>query len=155
VVSGLEPTWPAAISCLLDHLAQIAAQFPETSTFPGVLVVDGEPIAYVADNYLAVTGFKDHAIEWHGLGNLRQAETYSITGVIRCYSGDANPTATRALAAQLQNAVQLAFISDPTANGAVRVWHLASSELTQGDTDNGWAAEIEFEIGCEATITVN
>ena len=120
------------------------------------LVVYGSPREYEAANVVLVTGWQtvETPASLADYPSFQLEEVYEVEGMIRCYQGDLNQTATMTSATGIKTALQSAIRSDPTLAGNVRAAWWSSEVGRTGITDRGGVAtEIEFSIHCEARIS--
>lgn len=142
---------PATVTVLLGYFNQIATSTLEQGLT--IQVIDSAEIEYVSDNMLQFTGVLNHRQQPISLGNLRREETFDLSCLIRCFSGDTDQSPTvRANAYQMLQQLVVAVTGDYTAGGNLRFWQLSDvSELAGPDTV-GWSIELTFSVHGEVAL---
>lgn len=144
-------TVPDAITSLLQHFANVAT----ASGYSSFEVTDGEPVEYVANYLLQLTGWSNHHRVWASAsGDFSVYEDYDLDCLIRCWQGDSDPVSRRLEAFHILDMVIVELLNDKNAGGALTMsgdWEIVSSESVQGPAQGagGWGVDLNFVVHCE------
>jgi hypothetical protein len=152
---SLNSTIPAAITQLLAYFEQVAADNPDLN----ITVVDGEPVNYLANNALMATIPTDVASNWVYINPAALDENYEIPCIAHVWTGNVDPSSSRATAFTMLDAVRTLLYNDKNASGALSSsgsWRIGSYSITEGvpisedgETMAGWLCEIAFDVVVE------
>lgn len=147
-------TIPDVVDSLLAHFTNVQA----SSGLTNFQVTDGDPIAYVANYYLSVTGWSNHHRVWASAsGDFSAIEGYDLDCMIHCWQGDSGgtaPAARRREALTILDLVIAELLNDKQAGGALTMsgeWQVITSDPLQGPGEGagGWGVDLAFTVHCE------
>lgn len=139
-------TFPAAKANLLTILKARPA-------LSAVHVGWGVPADLPAESERIYVGdVRDFEREWMALGAKSLEESYAIEVVVEVFQYGNDQQAAEARLAVLIDEVEQAVRGDLGLGGAVRLATPSISRTRSGPSDEGWAAQAEMTVTCEARI---